>query len=103
MLLGGTERPSVISVPECTPQAFRALLTLSSIHGDDYHASLSYAYTAEAELTEENTLSVLFLAKKYLMEGLRYHALEFAIAHADAFNVLQLLPFARGFEKLEER
>lgn len=62
-----------------------------------------FIYTDEATLTLENVVSVLYLAKKYLVTELIEQAIAFVKQNLSAENVCEVLPLAAVFSELEER
>ena len=64
-----------------------------------------FIYSDEVELTGNNVMHVLYLAKKYLVPSLAEKCAEFLRKNLDASNVFAILPHAQKFEDkvLEDR
>ncbi|KAH7709584.1 hypothetical protein AAVH_23129 [Aphelenchoides avenae] len=70
---------------------------------EDFLAFKRFIYTDEIDLTEENALSLLQLADKYAVMGLRWRAVDFIKCHLSVENVLEMLcPPAGSYPDLKE-
>ena len=85
------ETASTIELPDCD---YESLLEL-----------FRYLYSDEVNLTGNNVMQVLYLAKKYLVPSLADKCTEYLRKHLEASNVFSILPQAQKFEDkdLEKR
>ena len=85
------ETASTIELPDCD---YESLLEL-----------FRYLYSDEVNLTGNNVMQVLYLAKKYLVPSLADKCTEYLREHLEASNAFSILPHAQKFEDkdLEKR
>ena len=85
------ETASTIELPDCD---YESLLEL-----------FRYLYSDEVNLTGNNVMQVLYLAKKYLVPSLADKCTEYLRKHLEASNAFSILPQAQKFEDkdLEKR
>lgn len=61
-----------------------------------------YVYLDKADITLENALPVLYIAKKYLITGLHKATVSYLRSHIKASNICQFLPSLYLFEELTD-
>ncbi|KAH7705096.1 BTB (POZ) domain containing 3 [Aphelenchoides avenae] len=88
MFFGEFDKPSVIEVPDASPDTIRVML--------------KYVYLDKADITLENALPVLYIAKKYLITGLHKATVSYLRSHIKASNICQFLPSLYLFEELTD-
>lgn len=63
----------------------------------------SFIYTDEAQLSMDNALSVLYIAKKYMLTALLERAVAFLRENLNAENVCLFLPYMDLMEEIAHR
>ena len=82
-----------------------SVVYLSDTNDDSLEEFLRFLYTDECNLTADNAVFVLYLAKKYIVPSLAEKCVEFLETHLAAENVFVVLEQALKFdeEKLEKK
>ena len=74
---------------------------LSDVNEESFEEFLRFLYTDECALTADNVISVMYLAKKYIVPSLTRRCVEFLAKNLSLDNVLDVLEQARGFDEKE--
>ncbi|XP_046576779.1 BTB/POZ domain-containing protein 6-A-like [Haliotis rubra] len=93
-------RSSVFYAMFYGPLAEKEDITIPDVSSEDFEAFVRYLYGEKPEVTPDNATTMLYLAKKYAVEGLERLSLDFLEGSLCPDTACDVLEQAHGFDEV---